>query len=325
MVITCKCLIAQVQIPYRIKDSVDIKTIINPSKAIVLGVTSNSLLNSFDFTQIGVGESVTATGYVSKDNTGWANRGSYRLNTIIKYNGIWYWSINPVPPNKQPDINPIYWEQLPLGIKGDKGDKGEQGIQGIQGVQGVTGPTGIAGVKGATGPTGVKGATGDTKWIDGMYNVNTPQVAFPGMTVTYGLTILGGADLAENEQLKSKFNALDGSLVSINKDGDIGITDTDYNTSVIGVIAGAMNNPPAIILDSSKFHNSYTYPISKLGKVWVRADETKDKIYPGDVLVSSSKHGMVMKSKRKILLRSQVGIARTCSKNGYVYMEIRFQ
>lgn len=85
--------------------------------------------------------------------------GDYVKNSVVKYDGDLYISLNNT--NKAPNTDD--WELLLVkGPKGDKGDKGDVGPQGAKGDKGDTGARGPQGLKGDTGPQGIQGPKGDT-------------------------------------------------------------------------------------------------------------------------------------------------------------------
>jgi hypothetical protein len=68
-----------------------------------------------------------------------------------------------------------------------------------------------------------------------------------------------------------------------------------YNKRVAGVIAGAGNLKPAIILGKQQFTRR-RMPIALLGKVYCKVDASSSPIEVGDLLTTSSNPGYAMKA-----------------------------
>ena len=68
-----------------------------------------------------------------------------------------------------------------------------------------------------------------------------------------------------------------------------------YDKKVVGIVSGAGNYKPAIVLDKKEsVPNKNRLPISLMGKVYCKVDATHSPIEMGDLLTSSTK-GCAMK------------------------------
>lgn len=109
-----------------------------------------------------------------------------------------------------------------------------------------------------------------------------------------GDIILRNADAAEH------FDVVDATLVEpgmtmvLNDEGKLHPSSTPYDKKVIGVVAGAGNYRPGIILDK-KDGNKNRVPVSVLGKVSCKVDASYGSIEIGDLLTTSSTPGHAMK------------------------------
>lgn len=108
------------------------------------------------------------------------------------------------------------------------------------------------------------------------------------------LQITGGSDLAEHFEVIGA--AKPGMLVAIDPEnaGKLSVAHGAYNRRVAGVISGAKNLSPGMVLpDLSASEKSQ--PIALSGRVWVYCDATTHPIKPGDLLTTSNTPGHAMK------------------------------
>ena len=111
-----------------------------------------------------------------------------------------------------------------------------------------------------------------------------------------GDIILRNADAAEDFTVTADSEAEPGMVMVLTDDGTIEPSTQPYDTRVVGVVAGAGNYRPAIVMDRREAPDEHRKPISIMGKVSVKADATQASIQIGDMLTTSSTQGMAMKA-----------------------------
>ncbi len=116
-----------------------------------------------------------------------------------------------------------------------------------------------------------------------------------GTTRTKGLTITGGADVAEPFQIREK-ELEKGSVVVIDKEhpGRLKRSTLAYDKRVAGIVSGANGINPGIALEQEgAIEGGQNVALS--GRVYVQADATNGAIEPGDMLTTSNIPGRAMK------------------------------
>jgi hypothetical protein len=78
--------------------------------------------------------------------------------------------------------------------------------------------------------------------------------------------------------------------------GNIIPSHSPYDTRVVGVVAGAGNYRPGIVMDRREHSDEARVPVSIMGKVTCRADASQGAIKVGDMLTTSCTAGMAMKT-----------------------------
>jgi hypothetical protein len=192
-----------------------------------------------------------------------------------------------------------------LGVLGSSpgGDgvvgRGHRGVRGesdeYQGVSGYS--KGNAGVFGESEKLiGVYAISHDQRNA-GLYATNDGGGAaafFEGdIYVTGAIHMLGG-DIAEDFDAEDGAVVLPGSVVCIADSGRVGVTTRPYDTTVIGIVAGAPGFRPAVRLDSTPNGNT-RLPVTLMGKVMCLVDATSAPVRAGDLLTSSETSGHAMK------------------------------
>ena len=138
-----------------------------------------------------------------------------------------------------------------------------------------------------------KPGTGPVFWVD-------PN----GVTNTRVLKVLGGADLAENfdvridEGLDALEAAQPGTVVSIDPEheGRLVPSRQAYDRAVAGVISGGGGLSPGMVLGVEKTETESTRPVALSGRVRVLCEtSTGGTIRPGDLLTTSGEPGYCMK------------------------------
>lgn len=111
--------------------------------------------------------------------------------------------------------------------------------------------------------------------------------------VTGDIRLING-DIAEDFDLASMQEAEPGTVMVLNKQGQTTECGNEYDSMVVGVVAGAGSFKPAIILgrDGSDIPRK---AIALVGKVYCKVDARDSAIKPGDLLTTSSTRGHAMR------------------------------
>ncbi len=136
------------------------------------------------------------------------------------------------------------------------------------------------------------GADGSTTIeIDGDYNGK-------GRISTEELQITGGSDLSEYFSITDNNNVKPGMLVSIDPEhpGKLKVTSRAYDKKVAGIVSGANNIKPGLIMRQKGTIADGSYLIALSGRVYCHADASRNPIEVGDLLTSSSTPGYAMKA-----------------------------
>ena len=123
-----------------------------------------------------------------------------------------------------------------------------------------------------------------------------------GRIITEELQITGGSDFAENFDIFSNdINIIPGMVVSINtqKAGALTLSNTAYDKKVIGIISGANDVRPGMIMGQKGSIADGEYPVAITGRVYAYATNVNGKIEAGDLLTTSTKAGYLMKATDK--------------------------
>jgi len=113
--------------------------------------------------------------------------------------------------------------------------------------------------------------------------------------VNQGDVILTGADCAEEFDIAGVENVESGTVMVINEEGALRISDQPYDKKVAGVISGAGDYKPGLILDRHHSQNDRK-PIALIGKVYCKVDSQYGAIEVGDLLTTSPTSGYAMKA-----------------------------
>jgi hypothetical protein len=162
--------------------------------------------------------------------------------------------------------------------------------QGGEGVHGETNSATFAAVAGyALNPNGTgAGVYGESKG-------KGPAGFFKGNVVVTGDVILSNADCAEDFDMAVPEDATPGAVMALDAEGRLRPTSGAYDKKVVGVISGAGNYQPGIVLDRTS-RNPDRMPIALLGKVYAQVDARFGSIQVGDLLTSSPTPGYAMRA-----------------------------
>jgi hypothetical protein len=126
--------------------------------------------------------------------------------------------------------------------------------------------------------------------IDGDYNGN-------GRVITEELQILGGSDLSEFFNLTDKTNIQKGMVVSIDPEnpGQLKVSQTAYDKKVAGIVSGANNIKPGLIMSQKGTVADGDYLVALSGRVYCKSEAVSAPIEVGDFLTTSDIPGYAMK------------------------------
>jgi hypothetical protein len=127
--------------------------------------------------------------------------------------------------------------------------------------------------------------------IDGDYN-NSGR----GRISTNELEITGGADIAEPFDVIDFDNIEPGTVLSIDSEnaGQLKISTLAYDRCVAGIVSGASDVNPGIILKQTGTKADGKHLVALTGRVYCKADASKKPIKPGDLLTTSDLPGYAM-------------------------------
>ena len=170
-----------------------------------------------------------------------------------------------------------------------------QGVYGFSDSQaGVVGESnsfdGVFGVSHSTEHAGVSGhntAGGWSGWFEG--NV------FVGGTLTANIDVVLGADCAEEFDVVATEETGPGTVMVLDEHGKLQPSQEAYDKKVAGVISGAGDYRPGIILDK-KEPSENRMPVALVGKVYCKVDAQYASIEVGDLLTTSDTLGYAMKA-----------------------------
>lgn len=140
------------------------------------------------------------------------------------------------------------------------------------------------------------------KYGRGIYAQGGPSgyaAEFHGTVTTKVLEISGGADLSEIFDVRTSKNTelSAGMVVSIDVENSekLVVSQKAYDRSVVGIISGAGNIDPGMILGQSESTTDSDSMIALTGRVYCLADTSNGVIQPGDLLTTSEFPGYAMK------------------------------
>jgi hypothetical protein len=111
-----------------------------------------------------------------------------------------------------------------------------------------------------------------------------------------GDIILSNADVAEQFDLAEAVQALPGSVMVLADGGRVRPASEAYDRRVVGVIAGAGDYRPGIVMHHRASDHARRVPIAMVGKASCRADAQYGAISTGDLLTSSPTPGCAMRA-----------------------------
>jgi hypothetical protein len=112
--------------------------------------------------------------------------------------------------------------------------------------------------------------------------------------VTGDIRLLG-ADCAENFDVSEVEAAAPGTVMVIDQEGTLKLSEQAYDKRVAGVVSGAEGYKTGIVLDQQE-SEADRMPVALMGKVACKVDARHSPIEVGDLLTTSSTPGHAMKA-----------------------------
>jgi len=132
----------------------------------------------------------------------------------------------------------------------------------------------------------------------GIYAQGNPAGYFYGDVLVTGDVVLTnsiGSDVAEDFDLEDDLiHSEPGTVLIINENGKLSASIEAYDTRVAGVISGAGELKPAVVLQRIP-GQARRSPLALIGKTFCKADAEFGSIAPGDLLTTSPTRGHAMK------------------------------
>ncbi|MCG6115858.1 MAG: hypothetical protein MEQ84_11730 [Mesorhizobium sp.] len=117
---------------------------------------------------------------------------------------------------------------------------------------------------------------------------------FNGSVTVTGDIALHGMDCAEEFVVINSRAAEPGTLMIIGTDGVLEPSNTAYDRKVVGVVAGASDLRPGLVLGKGQHSDAACCPIALIGRTWCKVDASYGAIGIGDLLTSSDTPGHAM-------------------------------
>jgi hypothetical protein len=151
---------------------------------------------------------------------------------------------------------------------------------------------GVAGHNTSTGSAGGVGVYGTGGAYAGKFDGNV--LVNGTLSVTIDIVLTGG-DCAEEFDIESSAQVEAGTVMVLGEGGALQPSATAYSRMVAGVISGAGEYKPGLILDRKRSSQG-RLPIALVGKVYCKVDADHGAIEIGDLLTSSLTPGHAMKA-----------------------------
>jgi hypothetical protein len=140
--------------------------------------------------------------------------------------------------------------------------------------------------------TDISTATNPTIHLDGQKG----NITITGDVVLTGAVVSSGGDCAEDFGIEETQAVDPGTVMVIGDEGTLRESHKAYDKRVAGVIAGAGNYRPGMVLDriASQVNRK---PVALFGKVYCKVDARYSPIEVGDLLTTSATPGYAMKAE----------------------------
>jgi len=161
----------------------------------------------------------------------------------------------------------------------------------------------VVGVAHAAGKAGVLGISDNGNGVSGISKNGTGVFGsggqragfFQGNVEVTGDIQLTGADCAEQFDVAFSDNVEPGTVMVIDTDDTLRVSQSAYDRRVAGVVSGAGELKPGIVLDKRQ-SGTKRLPIAMVGKVYCRVDAQYSPVEIGDLLTTSATPGHAMKA-----------------------------
>ena len=130
---------------------------------------------------------------------------------------------------------------------------------------------------------------------DGNGNLTISLTAATGDISLNGDLSLASADCAEQFDMQDASSAEPGTIVVIDDEGKLRESQSAYDKRVAGVVSGAGNYKPGIVLDKQA-SSAGRASVALVGKVYCKVDADFAPITVGDLLTTSARAGFAMKA-----------------------------
>jgi hypothetical protein len=184
----------------------------------------------------------------------------------------------------------VYAEsQTGNGVQGITSNSNMSGVIGVNNVGG----NGVYGTSVSGNAVAGKSTKGNAGWFDGPVYVNG-NVDVTGDVVLSAVSASGG-DCAEEFEVTGTADIEPGTVMVLDQNGALRSSQQAYDKRVAGVISGAGDYKPGLILDR-KESSEGRVPIALIGKVYCKVDAQYVAIEVGDLLTTSPTPGHAMKA-----------------------------
>jgi hypothetical protein len=137
--------------------------------------------------------------------------------------------------------------------------------------------------------------TSDTAALYAKHAGNRTAAVFEGNVIVTGDVMLANADCAEHFDIAEATLVEPGTVMVLGEEEVLLPSHQAYDKRVAGVISGAGNYKPGIVLDKQESQKR-RLPVALLGKVFCKVDAQFGAIEVGDLLTTSSTLGHAMKA-----------------------------
>jgi hypothetical protein len=107
--------------------------------------------------------------------------------------------------------------------------------------------------------------------------------------------VLIGADCAEDFDIASDTDIEPGTVMILDDNGALRPSEKAYDKRVAGVISGAGDLQPGVILGRSSETTASRMPLALVGKVYCKVDAQSEPVEVGDLLTTSPTPGHAMR------------------------------
>ena len=193
------------------------------------------------------------------------------------------------------------------GVQGTTSDSNSSGVHGIN----TGGGSGLFGTSVSGNAIAGTSQTGNAAFFVGVNGVyakgsanagifdghvqHNGNVTTTGTHTVHGDIVLAGADCAEEFDVTEAAEMEPGTVVVMDQNGAMRSSQQAYDKKVAGVISGAGDYKPGMILDK-KGASEGRMPIALIGKVYCKVDAQYSPVEVGDLLTTSPTPGHAMRA-----------------------------